>query len=123
MNISKRGYIDRFPRSFGTKTQVANTFAQDEFSGRYATNPEYWKKFRDRLGAVTIADVQRVAKKYLTLDKTVILVVGNKSEIMMKLPDHPVTLNELTSGPVKELPLRDPMTMRPMPIGEKSAEK
>ena len=58
--------------------------------------------------------IQRVAKKYLTLEKTVILVVGQKSEIMMKLPDHPVTLQELTKGPVKDVPLRDPLTMKPV---------
>ncbi len=123
LDISKRGYIDRFPRSFATKTQIANTFAQDEFTGRYVSDPGYWKNFRGHIRAVTKEDVENVAKKYLTLDKAVILVVGDKKEVMMKLPDHPVTLGELSSGGVKELPLRDPMTMRPMPLGEKSAEK
>lgn len=114
LNISKHGWIDRFPHNFATKTQVGNVFAQEEFTGRYASDPDFWQKFRERIRAVTKEDVQRAAKKYLTPDKAVILVVGNKEQIMMKLPDHPVTLQELTSGPLKDLPLRDPMTMKPM---------
>jgi predicted Zn-dependent peptidase len=121
MNVSKRGYIDRFPHNFATKGQVASMFAQDEFTGRYARDPEYFHKYRDRIKAVSKDDVLRVAKKYLHTDRAVILIVGQKSEISMKLPAHPTTLEELTSGPVKELPLRDPLTMKPLPLGDKAA--
>jgi zinc protease len=123
MNISKRGYIDRFPRQFATKSQVANIFAQDEFTGRYAREPDFWQKFRARIEAVSKADVERVARKYLTPDKTVILVVGQKSDITMTLPEHPIALKDLTSGPVSELPLRDPLTMKPMKVSEPTAAK
>jgi len=111
---SKRGFIDRFPRTFSTKSQVANTFAQDEFTGRYAKDPEFWKKYRSRLDAVGKDNVRQVANKYLTLDKLVILIVGQKDEILLGHPSHDVKLSQLSKGPIKEVPLRDPLTMKPM---------
>jgi zinc protease len=113
LNISKHGFIDRFPRAFATKTQVATTFAQDEFTGRYARDPDYYKKYRSRIEVVGQDDVQRVAKKYLVADKLVVLIVGQKDQIMLGQRDHPVKLTELTKGPMTLLPLRDPLTMKP----------
>jgi zinc protease len=121
LSISKSGFIDRFPHQFATKGQVANIFAQDEFTGRYAKDPTYWQKFRDRINAVTAGDVQRVAQQYLRLDKLVILIVGQKKEIAMSMPDRQVPLDQLAGGPVVELPLRDPLTMKPMSGTQKPA--
>lgn len=114
LDNAKRGYIERLPRSFSTKAQVANILAYEEFTGRYATDPDYWQKVVPRIRAVTREDVQRVAKKYLTLDKLVILVVGQKDEILKGHPDHPVKLTDQAGGKFTELPLRDPLTMKPM---------
>ncbi len=115
---SKRGFIERLPRAFASKAQVANMLANEEFTGRYATNPDFWQTVTARISAVTIEDVQRVAKKYLTSERLVILVVGQKDEILKGHPNHPVKLTDLSAGKFTELPLRDPMTMKPMPLPE-----
>jgi zinc protease len=114
LTTSKSAFIERFPHNFATKTQVAMIFAQDEFTGRHATEPDYWKKFRDRISILGKDHIQRVAKKYLAPDKFVILVVGNKDDILFGHPDHPIKLTDLGGGRLTELPLRDPLTLKPM---------
>ena len=114
IETAKASYIQTFPQAFETKTAVASTFASEEFTGRLAKNPAYYKSFRAKIAAVTKDDIQRVAAKYLTPDKVAILVVGNKEEILKGHPDHPVTVKSLTSGGLKEVPLRDPYTLKPL---------
>jgi predicted Zn-dependent peptidase len=106
----KNSLIQTFPSNFGSKAQAMGIFAADEYTKR---EPTYWAAYRDRIQAVTPADVQRVARSYLVPDKMILLVVGDQKEIDLGDPKHPVTLLSLApGGKATTLPLRDPMTMK-----------
>ena len=71
----KNNIIQTFPSNFESKAQQASLFAADEYSKR---DPLYWSTYRDRIQAVTAADVQRVAKQYLVPEK---LITNRKSVV------------------------------------------
>jgi len=110
LETAKNSAIEVFPRNFATAGQVAGIFAGDEYTKR---SPEYWATYRDRIKAVTVDDVQRVAQKYLQPDKLVVLVVGNIDEISKGNPDKPqYSLAKIAKdGQIKRIPLPDPLTM------------
>jgi zinc protease len=102
--------VQTFPSSFASKAQSMAIFASDEYTKR---DPSYWATYRDRIRAVTAADVQRVAREHLVPEKMIVLVVGKQAEIDLGDEKHPVTLASLApGGKITTLPLRDPMTMK-----------
>jgi zinc protease len=102
--------IEVFPRFFASAGAIAGTFANDELTGR---DPDYWRTYRDRVRAVTAADVHRVAQRYLHPDRLVILAVGNVDEMLRGDPDRPLyTFEKLPGGrAITRIPLPDPLTM------------
>ena len=102
--------IEVFPRFFATASQIAGTFAQDEYTKR---EPDYWDRYRERIKAVKVEDVQRVAKQYLHPDQLVILIVGNLDDVAKGDADKPqYSISKLAKDPqIRRLSLPDPLTL------------
>ena len=102
--------VESLPLRFSTAGRRAGQFASDY----YTRLPEdYWQKYRERIGALTADEVQRVARKYLHPDQMVILAVGDADAILRGNPDRPQYSIAKLAGDrgVTRIPLPDPRTM------------
>lgn len=119
LELAKRSWVETLPRRFASKAQTVGVFLDEEYTGRYATDPGYFAAYRARFERVTKADVLQVAKRLLPDGRAAILVVGRKADVVNPLPAHPVTLRALTPGKLVQLPLKDSLTLEPRgPIEE-----
>jgi zinc protease len=110
LDTIKRSLVETFPSNFESKAKTVALFAADEYTRR---DPAFWQTYRDRIQAVTPADVQRVARQYLAPEKLLVLVVGDQKEIDIGDGKHAAALAALApGGHAVTLPLRDPMTMK-----------
>lgn len=72
--------------SFGRSLESRSTAAQFALNTEVNNLPDnYYATYLQRLDAITLADVQRVAKKYVRPDKANIVIVGKADEIAEKL--------------------------------------
>ncbi len=109
LQTSIASFVETFTRNFSSAAATARLFARDEYTGR---DPEYLARYRERISAVTAADVLRVAREYLHPDRLTMLVVGDLDAIAAGDPDNPDFLLETVAGePVTRIPLPDPFTM------------
>ena len=115
IDLTKNKLIESFPTAFESASTIAHTLAYEELTGRYQKDPEYFQQYRDRVRAVTVADVQRVAKRLLDPSKMTVLMVGNANDMLLGDPKHDAKLATMAGGEPSRLPLRDPMTMKPIP--------
>jgi zinc protease len=109
LDTVKNQAIEVFPRIFASASAVAETFAADAYTGR---DPDYWDTYRDKVRAVAIDDIQRVAREYLHPDKLVILAVGNVDDLLKANPENPeYSFRKMTERQIIRIPLPDPETM------------
>jgi zinc protease len=103
--------IETFPRRFESKSGMLRVFVDDELTGR---EHDYWARYRDRVRAVTPDDIMRVAQRYLPPQDMAILVVGNWEEIAPGDLEGRADMSLFFDGSVTHLPLRDPLTLKPI---------
>jgi len=111
--VIKDSIIQAYPGRWAVRRNVVGTFASEHLVG-WPDN--WWADYRERIQAVTVADVQRMARKLLDPRGLVILVVGKAAEVEAgDAKDHPGLLKDVAPLPLTRLPLRDPLTLKPMP--------
>ena len=69
--------------------------------------------YRDNITKVSAADIKRVANRLLDPKQMAIFVVGDWDTI--SVGNARATMAEVNNDSATQLPLRDPMTMQPMP--------
>jgi zinc protease len=75
--MAKKARLDSFPAMFPSISNIVSNFASLEFNNRPM---DYYDKYEARYGKVTLAEIKRVAQKWLQPDKMIILVGGNIDE-------------------------------------------
>ncbi len=75
-----------FTGSFARSLEQPSTVARFALNiARYNLPENYYQTYLQKLNAVTVDDVQEMAKKYITPENAHILVVGNKDEVAEKM--------------------------------------
>jgi len=82
LQLAKNSMAGSFARSLESPQSLAR-FARNIV--KYNLPEDYYATYLEKLDAVTVTDVQNIAKKYITKDNAHIVVVGNKDEIADKL--------------------------------------
>jgi zinc protease len=117
LEVAKKGFIEAFPGQFSSKDNTLAIFVGDEWTGR---DPAYWQGYRANIEKVTAADVQRVARKYLNFDDMAVLLVGKWDDIAPGDQAGRARMADFFGGQATELPLRDPLSMKPMDVPQQT---
>ncbi len=92
----------RFPSSFEATSDISRRL-EDVLV--FKLPDDYFSRYVQNIQAVTAADVQRVAQKYIAPDKFAVVVVGDKKTI------EPA-IRALNIGPLKELTIEETFSSR-----------
>jgi zinc protease len=84
LEYNKQSIIRRYPSGFETIGQISNQLANLLI---YDFSDSYFNEYIQKVNAVTVADVNRVAHKYLNPSKMAIVIVGDKKVIEPKLKE------------------------------------
>jgi zinc protease len=99
LNAAKSFLIGSFPLRIETAAQIASQVARNRLLGLPA---EEVLRYREKIQAVTAADVQRVAREYVRPDQAVIVVVGEAAQLYPKLQGiAPIVLSDVEGKPMQ----------------------
>ncbi|CAG0948271.1 MAG: insulinase family protein [Bacteroidetes bacterium] len=82
LQSTKNFITGSFARGLEQPQTIARFALQTE---KYKLPKDYYATYLEKLNALTVGDIQRVAQKYMKPDNAYILVVGNKDEVAIKL--------------------------------------
>lgn len=86
LDYNKQSIIRRYPAGFETIGAISNQLSNLVI---YDLPDNYFNDYIAKIDSVTLADVNRVAQKYLDPDKMAIVIVGDRSVIEPKLKEIP----------------------------------
>ncbi|TRX72426.1 pitrilysin family protein [Carboxylicivirga sp. M1479] len=111
LQMVKNSLTGSFSRSLEDPSTVARFALNIQ---KYNLPTDYYETYLEKLNAVTPADVQAIAKKYITPDNALILAVGDvpnmKASLAKFASDGKVSIYDFYGNPVKALPLPADLT-------------
>ena len=101
LDYNKQSLIRRYPAAFETNGGISGQLSNLVVYGLPDT---YFNDYIGKINAVTLADVNQVANKYLDPSKMAIVIVGDRKVIEARLKElgYPVTYLDADGNPVSE---------------------
>jgi zinc protease len=97
LKFAKAARLSAFPAMFSNVAGNIRNFASLELEGRPR---DYYETYETQYAKVTLADIKRVAAKYLRPDRLIIMVAGNLEECKAgagKLLPNPATIDGMAA--------------------------
>lgn len=101
LDYNKQSLIRRYPAGFETVGAISNQLSNLVV---YGLPDSYFNDYIAKVNAVTLADVNRVAGKYLDPDKMAIVIVGDRKIVEGGLKElgYPITILDTEGNPVTQ---------------------
>jgi zinc protease len=101
LDYNKQSLIRRYPAGFETVGAISNQLSNLVI---YGLPDSYFNEYISKVNAVTLNDVNRVAKQYLDPSKMAIVIVGDRKTIEPGLKElgYPITVLDVDGKPISE---------------------
>jgi len=113
IEAGKRYLVDRFPLDIDTAAKIAHRVANLRIFG---LPDNYWDGYRQQIAQVTPEAARQAAKRYITPDKAVIVVVGRAADVKPALEQYgQITVIDIQGNviPQSSAPTEAPVAAEP----------